>query len=104
MVNKFSKLFRKFRFPHDDKTLKTSYEVMKTIALPKELGGKGFIMTVEVIYVRRCSSKTNKLRYVHSIWGAPWDITIKDWEMNYIKNKIVPCIINFSGYCTIKYW
>ena len=37
MVNKFSKLFRKIRFPHDDKTLKTPYEVMKTITLHKEL-------------------------------------------------------------------
>ena len=40
---------------------------MITIALPKERGGKGFITTVEVIYVRRCSSETNKLRHVHAI-------------------------------------
>ena len=60
---------------------------MITIALPKELGGKGFITIVEVTYVRTCSSETNKLRYVHSIRGTPRDITIEKWEINYIKIK-----------------
>ena len=55
---------------------------MITIALPKELGGKGFITTVEVIYVRRSSSETNQLRYVHSIRGTPRDITIEEREIN----------------------
>ena len=70
---------------------------MITIALPKELGGKGFITTAEVTYVRRCSSETNKLRYVHSIRDKPRDITIEEQEINYIKIKIVPFISN----CTI---
>ena len=76
---------------------------MILIALPKELGGKGFITTVEVIYVRRCSSETNKLRYVHSILrSTPRDITIEEREINYIKIKIVPFIINFNENCTIR--
>ena len=74
---------------------------MITIALPKELGGKGFITTVEVTYVRRCSSETNRLRYVHSIGGTPRDITIEEREIKYIKIKIVPFIINLSGNYTI---
>ena len=78
---------------------------MITIALPLELGGKGLITTVEVIYVRRCSRETNKLRYVHSIRGTPRDIAIEEQEINqYIKIKIVLFIINFSGNCTIRYW
>ena len=76
---------------------------MITISLPKELGGKGFITTAEVIYVRRCSSETNKLRYIHSIRGTPRDITIEEQEINYIKFTIVPFIINFSGNCTIRF-
>ena len=77
---------------------------MITIALPKELGSKGLITTVEVIYVRRCSSETNKLGYVHSIRGTSRDITIEEQEINYINIKIVPFIINLSGNCTIIYW
>ena len=76
---------------------------MITIELPKELGGEGFITTVEVTYVRRCSSVTNKLRYVHSIRGTPRDIAIEDRGIDCIKIKIVPFIINFSGNCTIRY-
>ena len=45
----------------------------------------------------RCSGETNKLRYVHAIRGMLRDITIEEREINYIKNKIVPFIINFSG-------
>ena len=67
---------------------------MITEALPKELGCKGFVTTVEEIYARRCSSETNKLRYVHSIGGASRDINVEEREINYI--KIVPFIINFS--------
>ena len=66
---------------------------MITVSLPKELSGKGFITTVEVTYVRRCSSETNKLRFAHSIRGTPRDITIEKPEINYIKIKIVPFII-----------
>ena len=44
----------------------------------------------------------NKLRYVHSIRGTPRDITIEERKINYIKIKIVPFTINFSGNCTIR--
>ena len=63
--------------------------------MPKELDSKGFITTAEVHYVRRSSSETNKLRYVHSIGGMPRDITIEEREINYIKIKIVPVYHKF---------
>ena len=86
-----------------DKTLKTSFELFM-ITMPKEFGGKGFITTVEVNYVRSCSRETNKLRYVHSIRGTPRDVRdIEERKINYIKIKIVTFIINFSGNCTIRY-
>ena len=47
---------------------------MITVALPKELGCKGFVTTVEVTCTRRCSSETNKLRNVHSIGGTSMEI------------------------------
>ena len=66
------------------KLLKRLTKFMIKIELPKELGDKGFITTVEVTYVRRCSSETNKLRYIHSIRGTPKAITIEEREINYI--------------------
>ena len=60
---------------------------MMTIVLLKELGGKGFITTVEVISIRKCSSETNKLRYVHSIRGTQRDITIEEREINYLSKS-----------------
>ena len=63
---------------------------MITVALPKELGCKGFVTTVEVIYARKCSSETNKLG------STSRDIAVEEREINYIKIKIVPFIINFS--------
>ena len=69
---------------------------MITVALFKELDCKGFVTTVEVTYARRCSSETNKLRYVHSIGGTSSHIAVEEREINYIKIKIVPFIINFS--------
>ena len=53
------------------------------VALPKELGCKGFVTTVEVIYARRCSSETNKLRYVYSIVGTTRDIAVEEREVNF---------------------
>ena len=67
---------------------------MITVALSKELGCKGFVTTVKVTYARICSSETNKLRYVHSIGGTSRDIAVEEREINYIKIKIVPFIIN----------
>ena len=61
---------------------------MITIALPKELGGKGLITTVEVAYVRKCSSEANKLKYVYSIQGTPRDITIEERGINYYTEMI----------------
>ena len=77
---------------------------MITVALSTELGCKGFITTVEVAYARRFSSETNKLRYVHSIGGTSRDNAIEEREINYIKIKIVPFIIDFSWNRTIRYW
>ena len=77
---------------------------MITVALSKELGFKGFVTTVEVTYARRCSSETNKLRYVHSTEDTSRDIAVEEREINYmyIKIKIVPFIINFSWNRTIR--
>ena len=55
-----------------------------------------FVTTVDVTYARRCSSETNKLRYVHSIGGTSRDIAIEERGINYIKIRIVPFIINFD--------
>ena len=67
------------------------------IALPKKFGGKGFIMAVKVTKIWRSSGESNKLRYVYPIWGMPGDIAIQKKEIDYIRVKIVPFIINFGG-------
>ena len=69
---------------------------MITVALPKELRRKGFVTTVEVTYAGRCSSETNKLIYLHSIGGTSRDIAVEEREINFIKIKFVPYIINCS--------
>ena len=74
-----------------------------TIALPKKFGSKGFITVVKVTEIWRSSGESNKLRYVYPIWGIPGDIAIQKREIDYIKIKIVPFIINFGGNCTIRY-
>ena len=71
-----------------------------TIAMPKKFGSKGFITVVKVTKNWRSS---NKLRYVYPIWGTPGDIAIQNREVDYIKIKIVPFIINFGGNGTIRY-
>ena len=73
------------------------------VALPKNFGSKGFITVVIVIKIWRSSGESYKLRYVYPIWGTPGDITIQKREIDYIKIKIVPFIINFGGNCTIRY-
>ena len=42
------------------------------------------------------------LKYVYPIWGTLGEITIQKREIDYIKIKIVPFIINFGGNCTIR--
>ena len=74
-----------------------------TIALPKKISSKGFIKAVKVTKIWRSSGEYNKLRYVYPIWGMPGDIAIQKREIDYIKIKIVPFIINFGGNCTIRY-
>ena len=74
-----------------------------TIALPKKFGSKGFITVVKVIKIWRNSGESFKLRYVYPLWGTPEDMAIQKWEIDYIKIKIVPFIINLGGNCTIRY-
>ena len=76
---------------------------MILIALTKKSGSKGFITTVEVTKVWRRSEESNKLKYVYPIWGTPGNIAIQIREIDNIKIKTVPFIINFSGNCTIRY-
>ena len=73
---------------------------MITIALLKELGSQDFDPTIEVAYVGRWSSETNKLGYVNAIWCMSKDVSIKKREINNI--KIVPFIIHFSINCAIR--
>ena len=61
---------------------------MITIALFKELGTLGFVSTIEAAYVRRCSSETNKLKYVNTIWCTSREVSINKREINKIKIKI----------------
>ena len=79
------------------------YEGWNKIALPKKFGSKGFITAVKVIKIWGIFSNSNKLRYVYPIWGTPGDIAIQKREIDYIRIKIVPFIINFGGNCTIRY-
>ena len=74
--------------PLCDRTLKRLTMFMITIALFKEFGGCDFVTTTEVTNVRRCSSETNKLRYVHSIRVTPGDIAIKDRQVTISKSKL----------------
>ena len=74
-----------------------------TITLPKKLGSKGFSTAIKISKIWRSSGESNKLRYVYPIWGTPGDIAIQKREIDYIKIKIVPFIINFDGNCTIRY-
>ena len=55
---------------------------MITVALTKELGCKGFVTKVEVIYARSCSRETNKLRCEHSIEGTSRDIAVEERKIN----------------------
>ena len=65
---------------------------MITITLPTETGSYGFVTTIEVSNVRRCSSESHKLRYVHSIRGTPRDITVKERKIDNVKIEIVPLL------------
>ena len=86
-----------------NKISKTPYEFRITTALPKRFVSKGFITAVKVTKIWRSSGKSNKLRYVYPIWGTPMDIAIQKREIDYIKIKIVPFVVNFSENCTIRY-
>ena len=57
---------------------------MITVALPKELHCKGFVTTVELTYASRCSSESNKLRYVHSIGGTSRETAVEERGINNI--------------------
>ena len=85
------------------KLLKRPTKFMITIALFKALGNYGFVTTVEISNVGRCSSKSNKLRYMHSIRGTPRDIAVEERKIDHFKIEIVAFILIFSGTCTIRY-
>ena len=79
----------------------TKFKMM--IALPKKFGSKGFITAVKITKICRSSDESNKLRYAYLICGTPGNIAIQKREIDYIKIKIVPLIINFGGNCIIRY-
>ena len=70
--------------------------------MPKKFGSKGFITIVKVIKISKSTGESNKLRYVYPIWRTLGDIAIQKREIDYIKIKIVPFIINFVGNYTIR--
>ena len=57
-------------------------EFMISIALLKEFGSYEFVTIIEVLDMRRCSGKANKLRYIH----IPKDIAIKERKINNKEN------------------
>ena len=65
------------------------------IILPKKFGSMGFLTAVKVTKIWRSSGESNKSRYVYPIWGMPGDIAIQKRDIDYIKIKIVPFIINY---------
>ena len=74
-----------------------------TIALPKKIDSKSFMTVVKVTEIWRSSGESNTLRYVYPLWGTPGDIAIQKREIDCIKIKIAPFIINFGGNCAIRY-
>ena len=76
---------------------------MIPIALLKEFGSLEFVAIIEVINMRRCSGKANKLRYtrIYTIRGTPSDIALKERKINNIKIKIIPFITYFCRNCII---
>ena len=74
-------------------------EFMKPVALLKEFGSYEFVTIIEVINMRRCSDKANKLRYIHIHHKR--DIAIKERKSNNITIKIIPFIIYFCRNCII---
>ena len=81
---KFGKCFAEFMIPID---------------LLKEFGSLECVTIIEVINMRRCSGKANKLRYIYTTRGTPRDIAIMEMKINNI--KIIPFIIYFCRNCII---
>ena len=60
-----------------------------------------FLRQLNVTYMRRCSDKANKLRYVYTLRGTLRDNAIKEREIN--ECKIYPVYhILFCRNCTIN--
>ena len=51
------------------------------------------VYIVEVTNIRTYSHKTNKLQNVYTIGNGARNTSIKKWEINYFKIKIIPFII-----------
>ena len=58
----------------------------------KEFGRYEFVTIIEVLNMRKCSRKANKLRYtvIYTIRGPPGDIANKERKINNIKIKNHP--------------
>ena len=73
-----------------------------TITLLYELGGEGFVTTIEDSNMRRCFCKANMVRYIDIIRETMRVVPIKERKIYYIKIKIVSDTANFQGvqkYC-----
>ena len=65
------------------------------IDLPEKFGSKSLITAVKITKIWRSSGESNKLKYVYPIWGTPREIAIQKREIDYVKSKIGPFILNF---------
>ena len=69
---------------------------MIPITLFKKFLSYQFIANDEISSMARCSSKTNELRDIDSIGCRARNITIKKWEIDTFKIKVVTFIINLG--------
>ena len=62
-------------------------EFMILIALLKEFRSEEFVTIIEVINLRRCSGKANKLRYIYTIKGCRGTSPSRNGKLTISKSK-----------------
>ena len=72
---------------------KSLAKLVISITLFEKFSSLTFITSIKVIYMTTLSSKSYKLRNIHSIRGT----TIQKVKIYYIKVKVIAFIINFGG-------
>ena len=77
-------------------------KLMIPITLFEKFSSKTFITSIKVFYMTTHSSKSYKLRNIHSIRGTAWNIAIQKGKIYNIKIKVIAFIINFGGNKTVR--